>query len=175
MKLSDFNDSPPELVLEDYFQGTTKAWGLFEDRFGTVRRQFTVDITGTWENGVLTLDEHFTYADGEKSRRVWRLTKTGETTYEGRADDVIGIAEGERAGNAFRFEYSLNLPVGDSTWRVNFDDWMFLQPGGVMLNRATVSRWGIEIGRVTLSFAKPEAPITEPPRQAARPQTSAAE
>ncbi len=175
MKLSDFNDTPPVLVLEDYFQGTTKAWGFFEDRFGTVRRQFTVDIAGTWENNILTLDEHFSYADGAKERRVWHLTKTGETTYEGLAQDVIGVAKGERAGNAFRFQYTLNLPVGESTWRVNFDDWMFLQPGGVMLNKATVSRWGIDIGRVTLSFAKPAPPITQPSHQDAHPQTSAAE
>ncbi|MBM3480321.1 MAG: DUF3833 domain-containing protein, partial [Alphaproteobacteria bacterium] len=37
---------------------------------------------------------------------------------------------------------------------VDFDDWMFLQPGGVMLNRARVSKFGIAIGEVTLSFSR---------------------
>jgi hypothetical protein len=157
MSPKDFQDATPALVMEDYFQGETHAWGLFEDRFGKVRRQFTVAITGTWDGTVLTLDERFTYADGETDRRVWRLTKTGEKTFEGRADDVIGVARGEVEGNAFRFRYDMDLPVGGSTWRVHFDDWMFLQPGGVVLNRADVTRWGLEIGRVTLSFAKPEA------------------
>jgi hypothetical protein len=48
----------------------------------------------------------------------------------------------------------MDLPVGGSTWRVVFDDWMFLQPGGVMINRAKITKWGLEIGSVTLFFAK---------------------
>jgi hypothetical protein len=31
---------------------------------------------------------------------------------------------------------------------------MWLQPGGVLINRATVSRWGLEIGTVTLFFRR---------------------
>ena len=50
-----------------------------------------------------------------------------------------------------------DLKVGDDRWRVAFDDWMFLQPGGIVLNRATVTRWGIEVGTLTVSFAKPAA------------------
>ncbi len=37
---------------------------------------------------------------------------------------------------------------------MKFDDWMFLQPGGVVINRARVSKWGIDIGEVTLFFSK---------------------
>ena len=64
MKPIDFKDTQPKLILEEYFSGRTHAWGLFEDRFGKVRRQFTVDITGTWDGETLRLDEHFTYGDG---------------------------------------------------------------------------------------------------------------
>jgi hypothetical protein len=39
---------------------------------------------------------------------------------------------------------------------VKFDDWMFLQPGGVLLNRARMSKFGVELGQVTLSFMKLE-------------------
>ncbi len=154
MKPSDFQGTTPRLVIEDYFSGRTQAWGIFEDRFGALRRQFTVDIDGTWDGETLVLDEHFEYSDGETDRRVWKITKTGANTYEGRADDVIGVATGEARGNALNWRYDMDLKVGDGSWRVHFNDWMFLQPSGVLLNRARVSKLGLEIGTVTLAFMK---------------------
>ena len=155
MKSQDFKESQPKLSLFNYFEGKTSAWGIFEDRFGNVRRQFQVDIQGLVEGNELTLDERFQYDDGEKDQRVWRISKTGDQTFEGTADDVIGIANGEVQGNALHWTYYLNLKVGDSSYKVHFDDWMFLQPGGVMINRASLSKWGIDIGYVTLFFKKP--------------------
>ena len=155
MKPIDFKDTEPQLAIESYFAGKTQAWGLFEDRFGRLRRQFTVDITGTWDGKELVLDERFQYSDGEKDQRIWRIIKTSDHTYEGKAADVIGIARGESYGNALNWQYDMDLKVSDSTLRVHFDDWMFLQPGGVLINRAKVTKFGVEIGEVTLVFIKP--------------------
>lgn len=152
MEARDFADAEPPLVLEEYFAGRTRAWGLFEDRSGDLRRQFVVDIEGTWDGRELVLDEHFTYSDGEKDRRVWRIVKKDNHRYEGRATDVVGVAYGSAYGNVVHWRYDLDLKVGDDTWRVHFDDWMFLQPDGVLMNRARVSKWGLEIGDVTLVF-----------------------
>jgi len=154
MKPTDFKDAQPRLVIEDYFSGETRAWGIFEDRFGNLRRQFVVDITGTWDGRELVLDERFDYSDGEQDRRIWRIVKTGPNTYEGRADDIVGVATGEASGNALNWRYDMDLKVGDGSWRVHFNDWMFLQPSGVLVNRARVSKLGFEIGEVTLFFAK---------------------
>jgi len=161
MKVEDFKNDQPTLTLEDYFEGRSQAWGVFEDRFGNVRRQFTVDIEGSWDETAqaLTLIEDFVYSDGETERRVWELKKTGPATYEGTAGGVVGVAKGEIAGNAFNWKYTFDLPVGGSTWRVDFDDWMFLQPGGVIVNRATVSKWGVEIGRAMIFFRKVDAAV----------------
>ena len=155
MKPSDFSGSTPQLVIEEYFAGETVASGMFEDRFGQVRRQFNVEINGKWDGEQLILDEKFLYDDGERERRVWRIRKTGRSTYEGRADDVIGVATGEAYGNALNWQYEMDLRVADGMWRVRFDDWMFLQPSGLLLNRAKVSKFGLEIGTVTLAFVKP--------------------
>jgi len=156
MKLEDFEGREPRLVLEDFFEGKTKAWGMFHDRFGNLRREFEVDITGSWDGTTLTLDEEFDYADGEQDRRVWTIKKIDENTYTGTADDILGVASGKTFGNALNWTYDMDLKVGDGSWRVKFDDWMFLQPGGVLLNRASVSKWGFEIGVVTLSFSRAE-------------------
>ncbi len=156
MDIKDFADQTPRLVLEDYFEGRTRAWGIFEDRFGNLRRQFEVDIAGTIDDDILTLDEHFTFADGETDRRVWKIRRLDATTYEGTADDVIGTARGKVAGNALNWVYDIDLAMGDRSLRVQFNDWLFLRPDGVLINRARVTKWGVEIGQVTLFFQQVE-------------------
>ena len=154
MKPIDFKNTIPLFVLEEYFEGKTNAWGIFEDRFGNIRRQFSVDITGTWDGKKLVLDEKFIYNDGERDQRIWTIEKINAHTYKGTADDVIGSAQGKAYGNALNWRYHMNLKYGSSTIKVHFDDWMFLQSSGVLLNRAKVSKFGIEIGTVTLAFVK---------------------
>ena len=159
MRLQDFEGGDPRFLPEEYFIGQTRAWGLFEDRFGRVRRQFQVDIAGAYDGEVLTLVEDFVYADAEEERRVWRIRPLGGGRYEGRADDVIGIASGTALGNALHWEYDLDLAVGDRNWLVHFDDWMLLQDEAVMINRATVSKFGFTLGEVTLFFRKVSATL----------------
>ena len=36
----------PRLVLEEFFAGKSVAYGIFEDRFGNLRRQFRVNLNG---------------------------------------------------------------------------------------------------------------------------------
>lgn len=156
--LNQFKGAEPKLDLYDYFAGESVAYGIFEDRFGKIRRQFKVDITGTVEDGTLVLDERFDYADGETDRRVWRIERLGPDRYRGRAGDIVGTATGKVEGNALKWDYLMDLKVGDSTWRLGFDDWMLLQSDGVLINRATVSRWGFEIGRLFITFRKLDEP-----------------
>lgn len=154
MNINDYKDIKPSLNLFDYFKGKTRGWGMFQDRNGTLKRQFVVDITGTInDQGHLVLEEDFVWHDGEKSKRVWTISKENNH-FSGTASDVIGTAKGESSGNAFHWKYVLNLPVGDKTYKVNFDDWMFLQPDGVLLNRAKMSKLGIALGEVFISFKK---------------------
>lgn len=154
MNIDEFAAAKPTLKLEEYFLGDLKAWGMFHDRFGNLRRQFVVDIEGHLEGDELILREDFVYDDGETQQRVWRIKAVGDGRYEGRADDVIGIAAGTAKGNALNWTYKMDLKVGDGSWRVSFDDWMFLQPDGMMLNQATVTRWGFDVGVVTIAFRK---------------------
>ena len=102
--------------------------------------------------------EDFLYSDGETEQRIWHITRTGDGTYEGRADDVVGVANGVARGKALNWSYDLMLKVGDSRIKVSFDDWMFLQPDGVLINKADVSKFGITIGTVTLFFQKGALP-----------------
>jgi hypothetical protein len=144
----------PALDLKQYFNGRLDAWGMFQDRSGQVIKRFTVAMNCYWEGDVGTLEEDFVYSDGTRERRVWTLRKVGPDRYVGSAADVIGEARGSVAGNAFRWNYTLALPVDGRVWHVDFDDWMFLIDDRVMLNRAVMSKFGIRLGEVTLSFTK---------------------
>ena len=153
-RIDDFAGEKPVLDLREYFNGTLDAYGLFTDRSGKVVKRFTVVMRCTWtgDNGVL--DEDFLYSDGTRQKRIWRLKKLPDGRYTGTADDVVGEAQGQARGNAFNWVYTLALPVDGTVWNVAFDDWMYLMSDRVMLNKAVMSKWGVRLGDVTLSFVK---------------------
>jgi Protein of unknown function (DUF3833) len=151
---ADYAAEKPVLDLKRYFNGELVAHGVFTDRAGKVARRFVVQMTGSWQGNEGTLDERFTYSDGKTERRVWRLTDLGNGAWRGRADDVLGDAVGTAAGNALNWRYTLKLPVDDKVYEVQFDDWMYLMDERVMLNKAVMSKFGVRLGEVTLSFYK---------------------
>ena len=153
-QVNDYAADKPVLDLRQYFNGTLDAYGVFTDRSGKVVKRFTVVMRCTWNGEEGVLDEDFVYSDGSTQKRIWRLKHLGNGRYEGRADDVVGVAQGQTAGNAFRWGYTLALPVDGKVWEVQFDDWMYLMDQRVMLNKAAMSKFGIHLGEVTLSFVK---------------------
>ncbi len=152
--VADYRAEKPALDIQRYFNGRLKAWGTFADRSGKVVRRFTVLMDCSWKGDDGVLDEDFTYSDGTKQRRVWRLRKEAEGRYTGRADDIVGQATGQAAGNALRWSYTLALPVDGRTWHVQMDDWMYLVDDDVLVNRTSMSKFGIELGQVTIFFSR---------------------
>jgi hypothetical protein len=154
-RIDDYAAEQPVLDLRRYFDGRVDAYGVFTDRSGRVVRRFIVAIDCRWNGDVGTLDERFTYSDGSTQRRVWTLRRGTDGRYTGTADDVAGIATGQARGNAFNWRYTLRLPVDGRVYDVEFDDWMYLMDDRVMLNKAVMSKFGLRLGEVTLSFVKP--------------------
>ena len=150
----------PVLDLTRYFNGTIDGWGIVQDRSGKVTKRFHVVIEAQWvtRDGVEigTLDEHFEWADGTSSKRVWTITRRDATHFVGRAGDVVGEAVGVAAGNALRWRYVLTVPVDGRVWNLTIDDWMFLLDEKIMLNRSTMSKFGIHVGDITISFTRRE-------------------
>jgi hypothetical protein len=157
-QVSQYANEKPTLDLSEYFSGTIDAYGIFTDRSGAVVKRFTVLIQANWKvvggKKVGTLDESFDYSDGAKQKRIWTLTETAPGKYIGKADDVVGEANGSSAGNALNWAYTLALPVDGTVYNVQFDDWMYLVTPKVMINKAQMSKFGINLGEVTLSFYK---------------------
>ena len=153
-QIADYAAEKPVLDMRQYFNGTIDAYGVFADRSGKVIKRFTVVMKCTWDGDTGVLDEDFTNSDGTKDRRVWTLKRGADGKYTGTAADVLGEANGEEKGNAFRWGYTLKLPVDGKIVEVQFDDWMYLMSEKVMLNKAVMSKYGFKLGEVTLSFVK---------------------
>ena len=150
-----YEKNTPKFDLYQYFQGATTGWGIVLDRKGRLTRQFVVTIAGRIDNqGDLIMEEDFDWSDGEKSKRVWRISKEGDHSYVGRAGDVIDTAQGIAYGNVLSWNYVLALENEGTTWHIDFDDWMFLQPNNVLINRTTMSKFGLHVGEVIISFRK---------------------
>lgn len=144
----------PAFRLEQVFDGTVDGWGMVQDRSGDVIKRFTVTIRCRWENGVGTLDERFAYADGTRQQRTWTIRRTGDGRYTGTAGDIVGEATGQVAGNALHWTYTMAVPVDGRTIDLDLDDWMFRIDDDVVLNRTTMTKFGIRVGDITLSFRR---------------------
>ena len=157
--MKQFENNKPKLDLFAFFEGETIAYGIFEDRFGNLKRQFRVNIKGKIDNKTLTLDEDFLYDDGEKAKRIWTIKKQidsndNKITYVGNADDVEGKASGSISGNTLNWTYDIYLNIKGSNIKVHFNDWIYQQSDNLAINRAYVSKFGINIGSVTLVFLR---------------------
>ncbi len=156
--MKEFQNNTPKLDLFSFFEGETIAYGIFEDRFGNLKRQFRVNINGKVDNQILTLDEDFLYDDGEQAKRIWKIEKkiddNQKIVYEGQADDVEGKASGLISGNALNWSYDIYLNIKGSDIKVHFNDWIYKQSKDLAINRAYVSKFGINIGSVTLVFLR---------------------
>ena len=156
-----YAEQQPALDLQRFFSQPVKAWGMFQKRSGEVAKRFEVNIVSRREGNNLILDERFLYSDGTRQRRVWTLTPEGQGRWSGRAADVVGVAEGQVAGNTLHWRYRLNLPVDDSTYEMSMDDWMYLMDKDTLINRTSMSKFGVEVGQVTLFFRRQGAGLRE--------------
>jgi hypothetical protein len=146
-----YRGQEPGFDLFDFFGGEVRAWGLVQNRSGEVVQRFTVDIEGRVDGDRLVLDESFRYALGEGvQRRVWTIYRGADGRYRGGADDILGEAEGRSFGNAFRWRYAMDLPVGERTVRVGFDDWIWAMDDNTIINRSYIQKFGLDVAEVTL-------------------------
>ena len=141
----------PGFDLFKFFDGEVRAWGIVQNRSGEVVQRFEVDIDGSISGQTITLDEVFRYGLGDGvTERVWTITRRDDGSYVGGAGDILGTATGSSYGNAFRWTYSMDLPVDDTTYRVKFDDWIFALDDRRILNRSYIQKFGLDVAEVTI-------------------------
>ncbi|MEG3753442.1 DUF3833 domain-containing protein [Psychromonas arctica] len=157
--LSDYTKNSNEFDIKEYFNGNVTAWGTIQDASNVVTRRFCVELEGTWEGQDGVLAEKFFFDDGEISYRNWHFSKQADGRYIGTAEDVVGEAIGEHQGFAFQLQYTLTIPVDDTTYDVSMNDWMYQIDEYRVVNKTSINKFGVNVANVTLFFDKQD-PIT---------------
>jgi hypothetical protein len=161
VSIDQYKDEKPSLVVENFFSGDLEAFGVVAERSGKVIKRFSCTMHGTWDGRTLVLQEDFVWSDGARQRRTWRLSRNEDGTYSGTADDVVGTAFGEVAGNTLHLVYDLSVPVDGSTKVLHVDDWLYLVTDSVLMNRSKLTKFGIDAAEVLLTIQKKEKrPLT---------------
>ncbi len=117
----DFSKSQTHFELDRYFVGHSRSWGVFEDPHRQPKRYFACDSYGKRDSsGDLVLTQHFQFSDGKTQERAWHIHRADASHWEATANDMIGVAKGEGAGNAFSWEYTITVdrkkPTGDRSY-----------------------------------------------------------
>jgi hypothetical protein len=145
----------PPVILERFFLGRTVGDGAFTAPIAGVNRPLRVVTNGRWDGRTLTLREDFFFADGERDVKTWRFTRVGPGRYEGTREDVIGKADVRQVGDSVQLTYTADVRGRDgSVTRLDFADTIAPIDGRSVLNKAVVSRFGVPIGEVTLTFRR---------------------
>ncbi|MFL0810073.1 MAG: DUF3833 domain-containing protein [Agarilytica sp.] len=153
-KVQDYTNSTPKLDLKTFFNGELKAYGILEDRQGSVTRKFSANIKAWWEGDTGYLDETFYFDDGEESKRFWTLKIDDNGKVSGDAGDVVGKAKGQVSGNTLRWQYTLEIPYKNDTINVFIDDWLYLVTDNRLINKSDLTKFGFKVGELTLVIEK---------------------
>lgn len=157
MKLEDFADREPRFILEEFFSGTLRGYGMTIGRLGGFQNRFTIDARGRFDAtaNVLTLTEDYFFDDGHSDTLSWTILKREANRYEGRETLIDGVAEGEQAGCAFRWQYARDVPDADGAkTRFGFDDWFILHDERHMSVHASLTKLGVEVATIEAFYER---------------------
>jgi hypothetical protein len=156
--LNDYDDVSQPFDIIGFFSGDIVGWGMVQDYNQKVTRRFCVEIKGTWQNNKGVLAETFYFKDGEVTYRNWQLKKDNNGHYTGTAEDVPTVATGEHKGFAFKFNYDLLLAYEGNSYEVAMDDWMYQMDEYRVMNKTSLSKFGVVMADITIFFDK-EKPL----------------
>jgi Protein of unknown function (DUF3833) len=140
--------------LTQFFDGHTAAHGIFEDRFGRVRRRFDGLFIGRWVGDEFVLNETFTFDDGEVDTRIWRLRRVVDGQFSATTEDCIGTARCDSLPLATRMRYDFKLKMKKRVLPVSLDDRIYRLDNRRAMNRCTVSKWGVKLGELSIFLEK---------------------
>lgn len=140
--------------LTSFLAGKTRAWGIFEDRFGRLRRRLEVEMEGRWDGDKFVLDERFTYDTGEVEIRRWLVEPAGEGRFRATCPDCVGEAVGQCDEDSIRMSYRFRLKLESRDVVVSFEDRIYRMNNDHAVNRATMTKWGVKLGELALFFER---------------------
>lgn len=154
--VEQYKSDSPKLDLQTYLQGKIKGYGVIENWKGNIVSRFDFYGDASWDGDEGTFDEKMVYYNGKKDHRVWTIKKVSEGHYIGHTEDLVGDADIQVSGNAMNWKYDMNVDVDGTTYKLSFNDWMFLMNDGVLVNINYFKKFGFTVGKLTLFMQKEE-------------------
>jgi len=151
---NDYAHESPVLDFKNFLQGKLTGWGIYQDRSGRVVKRFRIDMTADWQGDVGKFTERFSFNDGSKQVREWVLTRIDDHHYTGKANDSVGEGKGEVRGNAMHWNYTISTQTDSGIYDLDYDYWMYLVDDKTLINRATLSKFGFQLGDIAVTFHK---------------------
>jgi len=136
------------ITLEQAFAGRAIGAGLFRVDITGDERRFTARLDGRFTGDRLTVVEDFVYDDGEENRLTWVFDRAGPGRWTGRREDTVGLAEVVETGTEIRLSYTADFVSNGAVTRLGFEDVIYFDDAGRVINDAIVTRFGVPVGRV---------------------------
>ena len=153
----DYAGAEPRLDLREHLKGAIKCEGVIYGPLGRVASRFDADFEAEWQGNRGIMREHFRYDSGNRQDREWRLTLGNDGTIRAEAEDLVGPGTGRQAGSAAQIRYFIRLPREAGGHVLSVTDWMYLAPGGVVVNRSQFRKFGITVAELVAVMRRVEA------------------
>ena len=156
-KPSDYAGTHPALDPRTHLSGRIKCHGVIYGPLGRVASRFDGDFEGRWTGDTGTLVERFTYDSGNTQDRKWRLVLGPGGALTADADDLVGTGHGQLAGASLMLRYRIRLPADAGGHVLSVTDWMYLAPGGTIVNRSQFRKHGIKVAELVATMKRMDA------------------
>ena len=143
--------------LRTHLNGPIVCEGVIYGPTGRVSSRFTADFDAQWNGNSGVMKEHFRYCDGSTQDREWRLTLGNDGKIKAEADDLDGAGSGTQLGSAVQLNYRIKLPEKSGGHVLDTTDWMYLAPGGTIVNRSQFRKFGIKVAELVATMRRKEA------------------
>ncbi len=137
-----------------FFAGTVIAHGIFEDRFGRIKRRFSLVLTGSPIADGLAVNEQLTFDEGTVETRSWQLTRAGTEQFVMHGEDIVVAATGTITGSSTLMRYVYRLRVNGRIILVTMRDRMHRINRDRVVNRVTMRKFGIRLGEISSTFER---------------------
>ncbi|HYZ49031.1 MAG TPA: DUF3833 family protein [Sphingomonas sp.] len=131
-----------------FFAGRTRGEATLKV---VLKRAEPVHVEGrgrVTQEGTLILDQTVARGGRAPETRQWRIRSAGGGRVFGSLSDATGPVTGEIRGNMLHLRYPMKGGV-------DADQRIYLQPGGrTALNRMTISKFGLTVGRLDETIRK---------------------
>jgi len=154
---ADYAEAEPRLDLREHLNGPIKCEGVIYGPLGRVASRFDADFEAEWQGNGGIMREHFRYDSGNRQDREWRLTLSNDGSIRAEADDLVGTGTGRQIGAAARLSYRIRLPDEAGGHVLSVTDWMYLTPGGVIVNRSQFRKFGIKVAELVATMRRVDA------------------